>query len=33
VTADGEIVIGGLEELDEANEYGELKQLIFKGGD
>jgi hypothetical protein len=33
VTADGENVIGGLEELDQANEYGELKQLIFEGGD
>jgi hypothetical protein len=33
VTEDGETIVGGLEELDEANEYGELKQLVLKGGD
>ena len=32
VTDDGEVVIGGLEELEEANEYGELKQLVLGGG-
>ena len=32
VTEDGETIIGGLEELEEANEYGELKQLIFGSG-
>jgi hypothetical protein len=32
VTEDGEVVIGGLEELEEANEYGELKQLVMGGG-
>jgi hypothetical protein len=29
---DGETIIGGLEELEEANEYGELRQLVL-GGD
>jgi hypothetical protein len=33
VTQDGETVVGTLEELDEANEYGELKQLVLEGGD
>jgi hypothetical protein len=28
-----ETVVGTLEELEEANEYGELKQLVFEGGD
>lgn len=32
VTEDGEIIIGGLEELEEANEYGELKQLVLGEG-
>ena len=32
VTEDGETVIGGLEELEEANEYGELKQLVLGDG-
>ena len=32
VTEDGETILGGLEELEEANEYGELKQLIFESG-
>lgn len=32
VTEDGETVIGGLEELEEANEYGELKQLVLGNG-
>jgi hypothetical protein len=29
VNDDGETIIGGVEELEEANEYGELKQLIL----
>lgn len=33
VTEDGETVVGSLEELDDANEYGELKQLVLEGGD
>ena len=33
VSEDGETVIGGLEELEEANEYGELKELVMKRGD
>jgi len=32
VTEDGETIIGGLEELEEANEYGELKQLVLGEG-
>jgi hypothetical protein len=32
VTEDGETIIGGLEELEEANEYGELKQLVLGNG-
>jgi hypothetical protein len=32
VTEDGEKIIGGLDELEEANEYGELKQLVLEGG-
>jgi hypothetical protein len=28
----GETVIGGLEELEQANEYGELKELVLEGG-
>lgn len=33
VTEGDATVVGSLEELDEANEYGELKQLVFEGGD
>ena len=32
VTEDGETIIGGLDELEEANEYGELKELVLEGG-
>ena len=32
VTEDGETIIGGLEELEEANEYGELKKLVLDEG-
>jgi glutaredoxin len=32
VEEDGEKIVGAIEELEEANEYGELKQLVFKGG-
>lgn len=32
VTEEGETVVGGLEELEEANEYGELKKLVLDEG-
>jgi hypothetical protein len=32
VTEEGETVIGGLKELEEANEYGELALLVLEGG-
>jgi glutaredoxin len=33
VSEDGETIIGGVDELEEANEYGELRQLVLEGGD
>jgi hypothetical protein len=32
ITEDDQIVVGNVAELEEANEYGELKQLVFEGG-